>query len=345
MTGDGTTAKPALIPSFTVDLSHLPPDEQFAAWQERCDPLYDVRPVAQTAGAPIRPMTAWTIGELALYQSVIPPGIYSLSRPRVALQDEGLLTVRLYRASDQLLLYRDECIQLRSGEIHIFDFPHASQELYAPKSMLSLYVPYAAIGYDPSRHPRHIVFPAGSPIGRVIENAMLAVQDEANRLTLGDAEAVANGLLGMLRGALRLEQADAASRHEFGKAQARAMKDWLEQNLHDPDLGLASLQRVFGASRSTVYRLFADEGGLVSYIRQRRLERAYRDLAAADPSARTIHAIGQRWCFDEPSDFSRSFRRAFSLSPSDVVGLALPLPGAETADPVHSPFVRSWIGG
>ncbi|WP_046920150.1 helix-turn-helix domain-containing protein, partial [Streptomyces stelliscabiei] len=56
---------------------------------------------------------------------------------------------------------------------------------------------------------------------------------------------------------------------------------------------------------------------VAAWIRARRLEGAGRDLA--DPSLRTtpIHVIAARWGMPRASDFTRAFRTAHGIAPSE----------------------------
>lgn len=88
----------------------------------------------------------------------------------------------------------------------------------------------------------------------------------------------------------------------------------IEANLGDECLGIASLIRVFAVSRSTLCRLFGDEGGVGSYIRLRRLERA-RSYLMRDP------ACGITWLlyelgFASDRQFQRAFHARYGISPA-----------------------------
>ncbi|HEX3753207.1 MAG TPA: helix-turn-helix domain-containing protein [Streptosporangiaceae bacterium] len=52
------------------------------------------------------------------------------------------------------------------------------------------------------------------------------------------------------------------------------------------------------------------------WIRRRRLERCLRDLR--DERARSVPAaaIGARWGYPDPANFTRAFRREFGVPPS-----------------------------
>ncbi|MFE3827334.1 helix-turn-helix domain-containing protein [Streptomyces sp. NPDC059092] len=93
---------------------------------------------------------------------------------------------------------------------------------------------------------------------------------------------------------------------------------FIQQHLHDPDLTPRSIAAAHHISLSYLHRLFQDEDATVaSWIRRQRLERARHNLT--DPALRTapIHSIAARWGFTHPADFSRAFRTAYGLPPSD----------------------------
>lgn len=59
----------------------------------------------------------------------------------------------------------------------------------------------------------------------------------------------------------------------FGTARS-----YIEDNLHELDLSPESVLRASHLSRPTLYRLFEHEGGLATYIRNRRLREAADEL-------------------------------------------------------------------
>lgn len=54
----------------------------------------------------------------------------------------------------------------------------------------------------------------------------------------------------------------------------------------------------------------------LEYLRRVRLDRAHRELQAADPSVDTVMAIAGRWGFSHAGRFSRIYRQAFGNPPS-----------------------------
>lgn len=99
------------------------------------------------------------------------------------------------------------------------------------------------------------------------------------------------------------------------------VKAFIGRHLGDPDLTPTTIAAAHHISRSYLHRLFQTEGLTVAaYVRDQRLRNAHRDLTAPDPVLRAtpIHAIGARWGFPRAAEFSRAFRAAYGMSPSEV---------------------------
>ncbi|MDX5361953.1 MAG: helix-turn-helix domain-containing protein, partial [Alphaproteobacteria bacterium] len=142
-----------------------------------------------------------------------------------------------------------------------------------------------------------------------------------------DAPVLSAGITGLLRGILS-GALDSEEDKAMRRSRSASMRNFLECNLQVADLGLDTLRKTFGASRSTVYRDFAPHGGLQSFIMLRRLERAYKDLANSVPTRGVVTAVAEKWCFNSVSHFSSLFRLRFGVSPSEVTGLWQYRPGA-----------------
>jgi AraC-like DNA-binding protein len=106
--------------------------------------------------------------------------------------------------------------------------------------------------------------------------------------------------------------------HDSGRATAAliAARDEIERRLESPSLTISNLCRVLGISRTTLHRLFEEEGGVQAYIRTRRLEAARRLLA--DPAnGDQIYVLAERLGFSDAAHLSRLFRARYGMTPSD----------------------------
>ncbi|MFI6925873.1 helix-turn-helix domain-containing protein [Nonomuraea spiralis] len=95
-------------------------------------------------------------------------------------------------------------------------------------------------------------------------------------------------------------------------------KAFIHQHLGDADLSPSMIAAAHHISTRHLHRLFNDAGlTIAGWIRRRRLEQCHRDLV--DPLWRTcsVHVIAARWGFSNPAHFSRAFRAAYGMSPSE----------------------------
>lgn len=101
------------------------------------------------------------------------------------------------------------------------------------------------------------------------------------------------------------------------RALLQRIRSYIDQNL-DGDLSPAIIAASHYISTRHLHGLFHEEGTTVStVIRTRRLERCRRDLRDPLLADRPVAAIGARWGFADAAHFSRTFKAAFGVSPSD----------------------------
>jgi AraC-like DNA-binding protein len=107
------------------------------------------------------------------------------------------------------------------------------------------------------------------------------------------------------------------------RALVLRVRAFIEGRLADPDLTPATVARAHHVSLRSLYKLFEGEPTSVAgVIRERRLERARRDLLDPALAARPVSAIAARWGLTNPAHFSRAFRAAYGASPAEYRRLA-----------------------
>lgn len=92
----------------------------------------------------------------------------------------------------------------------------------------------------------------------------------------------------------------------------------VRQHLRDPDLTPESVAAALAISPRHLYRVCADANlRLEQWIIATRLEHAKAELAHPSTSHRTIATVARHWGFRDPTHFTRRFRAAYGLLPSD----------------------------
>jgi AraC-like DNA-binding protein len=99
---------------------------------------------------------------------------------------------------------------------------------------------------------------------------------------------------------------------------AVSVREYIEANLADPLLSPASIAAAHFISTRHLHNVFHESGTTVaSWIRTQRLEGARRELRDPLHAGQSVGAVAARWGFLDAAHFSRIFRDAFGLSPSD----------------------------
>jgi AraC-like DNA-binding protein len=96
------------------------------------------------------------------------------------------------------------------------------------------------------------------------------------------------------------------------------IRSFVEGSLDDPDLGPETVAAACHISVGYLHKLFRTEGTSVSrLIRERRLEQCRRDLISPGHRYLPVGAIGVHWGFLDAAHFSKVFKAAYGVSPSE----------------------------
>lgn len=119
----------------------------------------------------------------------------------------------------------------------------------------------------------------------------------------------------MFASELDLERSS-ASPHQ---ALMQRVRGYIDANLASTELGPGQIAAAHFISTRHLHGLFQEEGTTVStWIRSRRLERCRRELADPVHSHRPVAAIAARWGFMDAAHFSRVFKAAYGVAPSEL---------------------------
>jgi AraC-like DNA-binding protein len=102
-----------------------------------------------------------------------------------------------------------------------------------------------------------------------------------------------------------------------GPATLRRAEAYIDAHADEP-ITLADIAEDTGVSARALQQGFAGHRGTtpIGYLRRVRLERAHRELQAADPArGDTVGQIALRWGFAKPSRFAAVYRRTYGVNP------------------------------
>lgn len=100
----------------------------------------------------------------------------------------------------------------------------------------------------------------------------------------------------------------------------RRVVSFIHDNAH-ADIGLMDMAAAVNVTPRSVQYMFRRYLGTtpLEYLRRVRLDRAHRDLKAADPTVDTVTAIAGRWGFAHAGRFSMAYKQVFGTAPSSTL--------------------------
>jgi AraC-like DNA-binding protein len=131
---------------------------------------------------------------------------------------------------------------------------------------------------------------------------------------------LATALMDLLVVALagRLDQLASVAPASRRRALLASVQSFIDRRLGDPELSPSAIAAAHHISLRQLYRLFdAQPTGVAEWIRQRRLERCRRDLLDPAFAHWSVSAIAARWGLMDAAHFSRAFRAAYGLPPTE----------------------------
>lgn len=148
------------------------------------------------------------------------------------------------------------------------------------------------------------------------EAAILA----GNSLTMDDCRQLGQQFAMLARMTIRAD--DPGPPPDAREGRRRAVVDYINRNLPDEDLGVASIARAFDMSPRSLHKLFEGEARTLSrLIWDLRLERCREQMADPCFAKLSITHIVHFWGFADSQHFSRAFRQRYGLSPRDYRNL------------------------
>ena len=148
---------------------------------------------------------------------------------------------------------------------------------------------------------------------------MHSLERNAGKLGFAARQQVGASITGLVIACLQNKQP--LSNHtekSVSRAGLTLIRDYIEDNLNLPDLGPNHLIKQFALSRSKLYTMFAPFGGISSYIRERRCNRALMLLTSPANMEYRLHAIALNAGFSDGVALSKAFRKRYGYPPKEA---------------------------
>lgn len=314
-----------------LDLRGAPSDVQYDYWQQVSPSSYRVGRVPNSNALDVK-SELWVLDDIVASR-------FSANAHRVdavaATRGRGrapYVKVRVYEAGHAEI---EEAsgpghFVLRPGDVHFIDQSRPWSARYDRHCQKTLMIPHALIGYHTSEHPIVRTIKGSTPVGRILNYAIKAYyatleEGEPNNASLLAAlEAALNGAFGESR------------RADVRAATVTAMRRFALETALLHDVSAETVANDFGVSRASVFRAFADEGGLGRFRWKVKLDRAHDALAGKPQRRGHVTRLASEMGFSSTAHFSDAFQNRFGVRPSQACGL-IPRTFVPHLAPVNDP--------
>jgi len=212
----------------------------------------------------------------------------------------------------------DDVINRRPGPIYVSDQARPFEAVIDHNHMQSVFIPKAKLGLgsDMKSIPTeiHRTCTAGKLVHTGMDNLFATLWQNDDHIS---APAL-DRFVACLKIAMGAAPQRADIRVHARDALFELICNHIEQNLGDFELSMDSLLGAFGVSRSSLYRMFEDKGGVRNYITERRAVRAILDISEAPQARGGIRMAAERWGFLTPPTFNRTIHRIYGASPGNL---------------------------
>ncbi|WP_213958714.1 helix-turn-helix domain-containing protein [Variovorax sp. dw_954] len=332
-----------LIPaeSFEPGAGALP--DQLARWRDCVGPALDVSVDADRMPRDWSTRTTgWNLGGVMVVRGHYDP--QTLTRRASSVVGDKLDHYVLHLNQSPHAMHLDangRRISVGPRQLLVSDFAQP-RSVSCEGDVLSVFIPRASLdALMPRQLDLHGVVPTGA-CSTILASHLQSLSTLLPRITRKEAPDAMVATLQLLAASLAptIDMLGLARPAVEGTLM-RQIRQYMEDHLGEEDLGADSICGHFRISRSTLYRLFEAEGGVLNYLQDRRLVRIHGLLAS--PTQRSyLGRIAADNGFKSATHFSRAFRAKFGYSPRETRSGQVCLTGARGVQ--GSPALGSTFG-
>lgn len=311
--------------SFTTDA--FDPPDRYDAYRDYTRSINDISIPREARADFAASTTNWVLGRVMVGIVRTPAMRLSRSERQVRQDDLDHWVLRVSRSGDVDSRVGERSYSSGAGDLVLESLALPYEDRWTPGEWVSVAFPRDLTPGLGRRGLRDTIGPLRHTPSRVLGGFLLSLAEALPRAGQWDMRRLTEATQATI---VALLDETPSSPPPPGVVRGR-VEQVIRENIASARLTPHRIAELAGISRSTLYRLFEEEGGVAARVRQLRLDMVRADLA--DPAKRSepIARIAERWGFFCTSAFNRSFRTAFGMTPGDVREQAI------RAEPVSAP--------
>ncbi|SEO74031.1 helix-turn-helix domain-containing protein [Rhodopseudomonas pseudopalustris] len=300
------------LPRLFYVTSGLDEATAFATWSAVISPLFEPRPCRPGTKTPTGSASGIIIGDLIIAKVAFNAQDFVRDDQRIAATPDHLL-LQLYVTGGFNGIVTRQQTAIGPGKVALIDLAHPIATRAFASSTVCLIVPRKLLGdlrLDGLK-PRLDAFR-----NNLLAAQMLSLQERSAQLTEADVARTIAETTDFLKRLLAPAPDDTlATQNGSDETILTLTEALIRDNLALPELSPDWLAQKLDVSRASLYRLFADRGGIMRHVQERRLLAV--QAALSDPiETRRLSRLASDLGFKSEAHFSRSFRARFGVTAS-----------------------------
>jgi len=232
---------------------------------------------------------------------------------------------------------------IETGDFALQDFAEPNKANFSTIEAVSLFMPRKLLA------PKLDIPDAGavrrvrgdSSLAKLASQMLVGFYEALPNMTMAEANRALHPVIDLCAIAINGHVDSCGAKSAVRQGLGLRIRRFIESHLESPELSVGHIQKHFRCSRSLLYRVFPSAGGIVDYIRERRLNRAMHRLVNPGDTQLSVTEIAAQLGFASSTVFGRSFKRRFGITPREArtsSSSCLPIVEAERKRSLHDWF-------
>ncbi|MGH7118146.1 MAG: helix-turn-helix domain-containing protein [Acetobacteraceae bacterium] len=327
----------ATVPSHRFSTARLPKHEQAAAWGAWFASIFEVVSARADDEGFAAVNEVWRVGDLTMSRVSAPAVRVVRDRAHLRRNPVDHWILSYCKHGNVSIRTGNGETRVSAGQPYLWSLAEETESFRSAVERIQIFLPRDTFRDLAGTPDPAIGLVFDSPMGRIPGDFIRTLERQVPNLTSAELPRLAGAVGSVVAACVAPSPGRLAeARGPIDVGRMERLRQTVRKHLRSPQLGPNTLGRLVGASRSQLYRLLEETGGVGRYIQRQRLSEAYRNLSDPENKA-PIFAIAEELCFEDASSFSRAFRHEFQARPSEVRQAALA--GLRPLSPPNRPDV------